>query len=73
MKITILDLFGSGKTTFLNILGGLNKASAGKVFLLGKRFDNQSVNNKHKMRNQHLSFIYQLHHLLPDFSALKML
>ncbi|MGQ4001506.1 ATP-binding cassette domain-containing protein [Francisellaceae bacterium CB300] len=70
-KVAILGLSGSGKTTLLNILGGLDKCSSGEVYLAGQRFDNQSVNKRAMMRNKHLGFIYQLHHLLPEFTAIE--
>ena len=70
-KVAILGLSGSGKTTLLNILGGLDKCSEGEVSLVGERFDNQSVNKRAMMRNKHLGFIYQLHHLLPEFTAIE--
>ncbi|MFV9972923.1 MAG: ABC transporter ATP-binding protein [Francisella endosymbiont of Hyalomma asiaticum] len=70
-KVAILGLSGSGKTTLLNVLGGLDKCSAGEVYLMGERFDNQPVNKLAKMRNKHLGFIYQLHHLLPEFTAIE--
>jgi lipoprotein-releasing system ATP-binding protein len=70
-KIAILGLSGSGKTTLLNILGGLDKCSSGEVYLADQRFDNQSVNKRAMMRNKHLGFIYQLHHLLPEFTAIE--
>lgn len=70
-KVAIIGLSGSGKTTLLNVLGGLDKCSSGEVHLAGERFDNQSVNKRAKMRNKHLGFIYQLHHLLPEFTAIE--
>jgi len=68
-KIAILGLSGSGKTTLLNLLGGLDKPTSGKVMLNDKRFDNVSANKRAIMRGKHLGFIYQLHHLLPEFTA----
>jgi lipoprotein-releasing system ATP-binding protein len=70
-KVAILGLSGSGKTTLLNIIGGLDRCREGEVFLAGQRFDNQSVNKRAMMRNKHLGFIYQLHHLLPEFTAIE--
>lgn len=70
-KVAILGLSGSGKTTLLNILGGLDKCSSGEVHLVGQRFDNQPVNKRAMMRNKYLGFIYQLHHLLPEFTAIE--
>lgn len=70
-KVAILGLSGSGKTTLLNVLGGLDKCSSGQVNLMGDRFDNQSANKRAIMRNKHLGFIYQLHHLLPEFTAIE--
>ncbi|GAB4222543.1 MAG: lipoprotein-releasing ABC transporter ATP-binding protein LolD [Francisella sp.] len=70
-KVAILGLSGSGKTTLLNILGGLDKCSSGEVILMGERFDNKSANERAKMRNKYLGFIYQLHHLLPEFTAIE--
>ena len=70
-KVAILGLSGSGKTTLLNVLGGLDKCNSGEMHLMGERFDNQSVNERAIMRNKHLGFIYQLHHLLPEFTAIE--
>ena len=70
-KIAILGLSGSGKTTLLNMLGGLDNSSSGEIELMEKKFNNISSNKRAKMRNQHLGFIYQLHHLLPEFTALE--
>jgi len=68
-SLAILGSSGSGKTTLLNILGGLDKATAGSVEVCGIKLDKSSSRDITKMRNQHLGFVYQFHHLLPEFSA----
>ena len=70
-KVAILGLSGSGKTTLLNLLGGLDDPSEGDVLLMGKKLNGISQNKKARLRNLHLGFIYQLHHLLPEFSAIE--
>ncbi|QTG88040.1 lipoprotein-releasing ABC transporter ATP-binding protein LolD [Vibrio furnissii] len=68
---SIIGTSGSGKSTLLHILGALDDASEGHVEFLGQQLSSLSSNKQAKIRNQHLGFVYQFHHLLADFSALE--
>ncbi len=67
----IVGASGSGKTTLLNLLAGLDLASSGSVSLAGKDWSKLNDKQRSKQRNKELGFVYQLHHLLPEFSALE--
>jgi len=70
-SIAIMGASGAGKSTFLQLLGGLDNPTTGKVILKGLDFSNMNTKTKSEARNKYLGFVYQFHHLLPEFSALE--
>ncbi len=70
-QVAIMGRSGSGKTTLLQLLGGLDLPTRGEIRVNGQNIQSLSERDREYMRNQSLGFIYQMHHLLPEFSALE--
>ena len=70
-RIAVVGTSGSGKTTLLQLLAGLDRPSSGEVLVCGHNLSGMKDSEQNMLRNRHLGFVYQFHHLLPEFTALE--
>jgi len=69
--VSIVGSSGAGKSTLLHILGSLDRANAGEIWINNERIDTLKEKELAKFRNKHIGFVFQFHHLLPEFTALE--
>jgi lipoprotein-releasing system ATP-binding protein len=69
--VSIVGSSGAGKSTLLHILGSLDKANSGEIWINNERIDTLNEKELAKFRNKHIGFVFQFHHLLPEFTALE--